>query len=181
MCFCSVVIFSVVDEHDQILSVIRSDVPDNAPIVGEVPFFLGINYIKAMKASLERDVQLQVLSKQSLGDLQSEFPEDINCIIQNLWTQFDIGKDHKETATNDEEMDKEKLLTKKRILESSKFRKEQQFNRLCKAARQSHLESIVLLARQGADLNQKDYDGRTAMVQYTVCLLLDFCCSLASA
>ena len=50
------------DEHDQILSVIRSDVPDTAPIVGEVPFFLGINYIKAMKASLERDVQLQVRS-----------------------------------------------------------------------------------------------------------------------
>ena len=107
---------------------------------------------------------LQVLSKQSLGELQSEFPEDINCICHNLRTQFEIGTDQKEGAKDEENLDKEKLLTKVRILESSKFRKEQQFNFLCKAARQSNLESVVLLARQGADLNQTDYDGRTAMV-----------------
>jgi len=34
-----------------------------------VPFFLGINYLKAMKASLDGDVQLQVLGKHSLTDL----------------------------------------------------------------------------------------------------------------
>ena len=50
----------VVDEHDQIVSVIRSDVPDTAPILGEVSFFLGINYLKAMKASLDCDVKLEV-------------------------------------------------------------------------------------------------------------------------
>jgi ankyrin repeat protein len=105
-----------------------------------------------------------VLSKQSLGELQSEFPEDVNCICNNLWTQFDIGKDQKDVAKDEENLDKEKLLTKVRILESSKFRKEQQFNVLCKAARQGNLETVVLLARQGADLNQTDYDGRTAMV-----------------
>jgi len=50
----------VVDEHDQVVSVIRSDVPDVAPILGEVPFFLGINYLKAMKAGLDGDVKLEV-------------------------------------------------------------------------------------------------------------------------
>jgi hypothetical protein len=59
----------IVDEHDQVVSVIRSDVPDTAPVVGEVPFFLGINYLKAIKASLQGDVQLQVLSSQAACEL----------------------------------------------------------------------------------------------------------------
>ena len=166
--FVSVGAVQVVDEHDQVVSVIRSDVPDTAPIVGEVPFFLGINYLKAMKASLDGDVQLQVLGKQSLAELISEFPEDHNTICQNLWTQFDMGrgdgKDGKKEQHDDDHLDKEKLLTKKRILESTTFRKMQQFNHLCKAARSGDMNSVALLARQGANLNMIDYDGRTAMV-----------------
>ena len=64
----------VVDEHDQVVSVIRSDVPDTAPVVGEVPFFLGINYLKAMKASLDGDVHLQVLSKDAMTGLKKIYP-----------------------------------------------------------------------------------------------------------
>ena len=160
----------VVDEHDQVVSVIRSDVPDTAPLIGEVPFFLGINYMKAIKASLDGDVQLQVLSKHSLTELISEFPEDHNTICQNLWSQFDIGRTDakpaqgkKATASNDGNLDKEKLMTKARILESTTFRKEQQFRLLCKAARTGDMNLVVLLARQGTSLNQTDYDGRTAM------------------
>ena len=151
-----------VDEHDQVVSVIRSDVPDTAPIVGEVPFFLGINYLKAMKASLERDVQLEVLSKSDMAELASEYPEDHTTICNNLWAQFDIGRG-KEDAGDDLNLDKEKLLTKKRILESTNFRKEQQFNSLCKAARGGDTDTVLMLARQGANLNGVDYDGRTPM------------------
>ena len=128
--FVSLGAVQIVDEHDQVVSVIRSDVPDTAPIVGEVPFFLGINYLKAIKASLEGDVQLQVLNKQSLSELTAEFPEDHNIVCQNLGVQFDIGT--KADQTDDDNYDQEKLLTKKRILESQNFRTEQQFNALCR-------------------------------------------------
>jgi len=125
--------------------------PPAAPMVGEVPFFLGINYLKAMKASLDSDVQLQVLSKSSLVELIEEFPEDHQIICQNLWAPFNAGKEGDKKEMN---LDNEKLLTKKRILESTNFRKEQQFNQLSKAARTGDVDNITLLARQGVDLDQ---------------------------
>ena len=156
----------VVDDHDQVISVIRSDVPDTAPIVGEVPFFLGINYMRAIKASLEGDVQLQVLSKQDLQELIEQYPDDHSTICENLWVQFGgglDGKSNKDQAEDNLNLDQEKLMTKKRILESQNFRKMQQFNALCKAARSGDVDGVLTLARQGANLNYKDYDGRTAM------------------
>ncbi len=42
-------------------SVIRSDVPNQAPLAGEVPFFLGVNHLNAIKAADDVvDVQLLV-------------------------------------------------------------------------------------------------------------------------
>lgn len=49
------------DEHDRVHSVIRSDVPNQAPLAGEVPFFLGVNHLNAIKAGDDVvDVQLLV-------------------------------------------------------------------------------------------------------------------------
>lgn len=49
------------DEHDRVYSVIRSDVPNQAPLAGEVPFFIGINHLNAIKAADDVvDVQLLV-------------------------------------------------------------------------------------------------------------------------
>jgi hypothetical protein len=155
-----------VDEHDQVVSMIRSDVPDAAPIIGEVPFFLGINYLNAIKASLEGDVQLEVLNKQSLTELIRDFPEDYNTVCQNLWSQFDTGRrnsalsSEKKDDHDDHNLDKDKLLTKRRILESANLKKEQQFTALCVAAHSGDIDKITFLSRQGANLNQTDYDGR---------------------
>jgi len=169
----------VVDEHDQVVSVIRSDVPDAAPIVGEVPFFLGINYMKAMIASLDGDVQLEVLSKQSLAELNSEFPADCKRVCENLWLQFDIGREDMKILNKDDDedgnLDREKLLTKRRILESAKTKKEREFNDLCTAVRSGDLDKILLLLRQGADLNQADYDGRFVCVWVCVCVCVCVC------
>jgi hypothetical protein len=42
-------------------TVIRSDVPNQAPLAGEVPFFLGVNHLNAIKAADDVvDVQLLV-------------------------------------------------------------------------------------------------------------------------
>ena len=50
-----------VEEHDRVYSVIRSDVPNQAPLAGEVPFFIGINHLNAIKAADDVvDVQLLV-------------------------------------------------------------------------------------------------------------------------
>ena len=49
------------DEHERVYSVIRSDLPNQAPLAGEVPFFLGVNHINAIKAADDVvDIQLMV-------------------------------------------------------------------------------------------------------------------------
>lgn len=54
------------------------------------------------------------------------------------------------------------MEAKKRIMESMEQRMEQRFTALCHAARTGDAEAVGTLARQGANLNQADYDGRTA-------------------
>ena len=49
------------DDHERVKTVIRSDVPNQAPLAGEVPFFLGVNHLNAIKAADDVvDVQLLV-------------------------------------------------------------------------------------------------------------------------
>ena len=83
-------------------------------------------------------------------------------VCQNLWSQYDSGRGM-EGDDDDLNLDQEKLLTKRRILDSTNFRKEQQFLTLCKAARSGDVDIMAMLARQGANLNQTDYDGYTRM------------------
>lgn len=48
------------DDHDRVKSVIRSDVPNQAPLAGEVPFFLGVNHLNVIKAA-DDVVEVQLL------------------------------------------------------------------------------------------------------------------------
>jgi hypothetical protein len=50
-----------VDDNDRVKTVIRSDVPNQPPLAGEVPFFLGVNHLNAIKAADDVvDVELLV-------------------------------------------------------------------------------------------------------------------------
>ena len=71
------------------------------------------------------DVELQVLSKQSAIELAGIFPDDYGVICDNLWAQFG-GQEAKEDDQTT--LDKEKIMTKKRILDSANFKKMQHFS-----------------------------------------------------
>ena len=115
----------VVDEHERVLSVIRSDVPDMPPLFGEVPFFLGINHLHAIKACMDGDVQLMVLSKKDSTDLFAEYPEEHSKICENLMSTFDLTWDGKQIAGEDEDAtDMDKMVTKMAIIESMNQRTE---------------------------------------------------------
>jgi hypothetical protein len=154
-----------VDEHKRVLSVIRSDLPNQAPIAGEVPFFLGINHLKAIQAAEDTpEVQLLVLSKEKSLELFEEYPEDNTTICANLMATFDLTIEGKKIAgTEDDVADKDKMETKSRIIESVEHRITQRFTALCQAARTGDAEAVATLARQGVNLSQSNYDGRTAM------------------
>jgi len=93
--------------------------------------------------------RVQVLSKRSLAELMEQFPEDHNIVCQNLWAQFDIGSKRNDNTLHDVmNLDKEKMMTKKRIMEATNFRRERLFNALCKASRSGDVEAVSLLARQ---------------------------------
>ena len=49
------------DDHDRVKAVIRSDVPNQPPLAGEVAFFLGVNHLNAITAADDVvDVELLV-------------------------------------------------------------------------------------------------------------------------
>jgi len=154
----------VVDENDRVLSVVRSDLPDLPPIVGEVPFFLRINHLLAITASLEHNVQLLVLNTEDSLEIFNEFPENHATICENLMSTFDLTKEGKQVSgIDDDQSDPNKLEIKKRIVESMEERTEKRFLSLCQAANTGDSDAVVLLARQGANLDRCDYDWRSAI------------------
>ena len=115
----------VVDDHERVLSVIRSDVPDMPPLFGEVPFFLGINHLHSIKACMDGDVQLMVLSKKDSTDLFAEYPDEHSKICENLMSTFDLTWDGKQIAGVDEDAsDLDKMVTRMAIIESMNQRTE---------------------------------------------------------
>jgi ankyrin repeat protein len=152
------------DDHDRVLSVVRSDLPDVPPIFGEVPFFLGMNHLLAITASQEDDIQLLILNKEESIELFNEYPEEHAIICENLMSAFDLTKDGKQIpGLEDDTSDPNKSEIKRRIMASMDLRTEQRFLSLCQAAKTGEADAVVLLARQGANLDQQDYDGRTAL------------------
>lgn len=106
----------------------------------------------------------QVLSKEQSIELFTEYPEAHSTICSNLLLEFDLTLEGKPIpGVEDDLSDKEKLETKACILKAMRQKLEQRFFVLCQAARSGDSEMVAILARQGANLNQSDYDGRTAM------------------
>jgi len=154
----------MVDENDRVLSVVRSDLPDLPPLVGEVPFFLKIKHLLAVTASLEHDVQLLILKKEDSIVIFNEFPENHATICESLMSTFNLTKEGKQIPGIDDDLsDPNKVEIKQRIVESMQERTEKRFFSLCQAANTGDSDAIVLLARQGANLDRTDYDWRSAM------------------
>jgi len=110
------------------------------------------------------EVQLLVLSKEKSLELFEEYPEDNTTICANLMATFDLTIEGKKIAGTEEDVtDKDKMETKTRIIESMEQRIEQRFAALCQAARTGDADAVATLARQGCNLSQANYDGRTAM------------------
>jgi ankyrin repeat protein len=92
------------------------------------------------------------------------YPEANSTICSNLLFDFDLDDEGKPIpGVEDDLTDRDKIDTKTRILNAMRERLEQRFLDLCQASRTGDANTVVMLARQGANLNQSDYDGRTAM------------------
>ena len=106
----------------------------------------------------------QVLSKEQSVELFSEYPEAQSTICSNLLFDFDLDDEGQPIPGVEENLsDRDKIDTKARILAAMKERFEQRFSDLCQASRTGDAATVIMLARQGANLNQADYNGRTAM------------------
>eukprot|EP00960_Hanusia_phi_P042450 755500-Hanusia_phi.AAC.2 len=157
-------IVHIFDDEDKIIGVIRNDVPDMAPLVGEVAFFLGINYVTTIKARHDGDVQLLVLKKEDSMEIFNNYPEEQLVISENILRTFDLDIDGLPLSGTDEDAnDKLKTETKNRIIDSLKLRSQQRFHSLCSSVSAGDADTVKMLIRQGADLNETDYDKRTVL------------------
>ncbi len=62
-----------------------SQVPNMAPVLGELAFFLGIVQPMAVRTRPDGDVQLLVLSKDDSNSLFDSYPEQVTRISRFLW------------------------------------------------------------------------------------------------
>ena len=106
----------------------------------------------------------QVLTKEQSIELFAEYPEAHSTICDNLLCEFDLTAEGTPVpGVEDDLSDKVKVETKNRIVQAMKQRLEERFLTLCQAARSGDADTIVMLKRQGANLDQTDYDGRSAL------------------
>ncbi len=59
-------------------------VPNVAPILGELAFFIGIPQPAAVKARPDGDIHLLILSKEDGDELIHNYPEQVIIILANL-------------------------------------------------------------------------------------------------
>ena len=79
-----------VDMNDRVIGVVRNDVPDMAPIAGEIPFFLGISHVSTILAHNGTKLLQVSVSVVRLPLLQKERKYSLSFDKQVLYADGDV-------------------------------------------------------------------------------------------
>eukprot|EP00960_Hanusia_phi_P071257 767509-Hanusia_phi.AAC.5 len=155
----------VVDE-DEVKRIIRSDI-DDPSVIGDVSFFLGVQQQYSVRAPLDTDIELLVLSKESGEELFRNYPEQQELVSNNILASFNLDKfgndKSDEKSAEDGEEDPEYLFMRNLIRDTVKRRQEESFLALSYAATAGDLEEVRRMLRKGVSVNSTNYDGKTIM------------------
>ena len=109
-------------------------------------------------------MQLLVLKKEDSIEIFNNYPEEQLVINENILRTFDLDIDGLPISGSEEDAnDKLKMETKNRITDYLKLRSQQRFYSLCSSVSAGDADTVKMLIRQGADLNETDYDKRTVL------------------
>mmetsp|Transcript_26024 Transcript_26024/g.58867 ORF Transcript_26024/g.58867 Transcript_26024/m.58867 type:complete len:2813 (-) Transcript_26024:149-8587(-) len=156
----------VVDD-DTIKKVIRSDVEDPS-IIGEISFFLGVVQQYSVRAPVDADIELLVLSKEAAQELFANYPEQMEIITKNILSNFNLdlyGNDlvDNERMVVEEAEDPDAIVLRKMIQDTVKRRQEEAFLSLSYAATAGDIEEVKRVLRKGVGINSCNYDGKTVL------------------
>jgi ankyrin repeat protein len=138
-------------------------------VVGELAFFLNMQQAYTVFATADGDVTLLVLSGSSYDEIVAMYPEQADAIRANINRQF--GLDSRGAILDGqaagapsggeeaEEFEALRLLIKEKI----RARTEDALTQMMYAAAQGLTETVRVLASQGLELNEPNYDGRTTL------------------
>jgi len=150
-------------EDDKVKRVIRHDVPNMAPILGEISFFLGVVQPVTVRAQPDRDVQLLVLSKEDSVELFNSNPEQFELIRKNILYSFGLDCDGEEIGQGQAAPDDGDHLQLKSMIKQAILRQQYEgFSALNFAAVSGDVDAVRELLRKGVDMNSVNYDGRSA-------------------
>mmetsp|Transcript_52630 Transcript_52630/g.138160 ORF Transcript_52630/g.138160 Transcript_52630/m.138160 type:complete len:327 (+) Transcript_52630:1-981(+) len=149
-------------EDDKIKGVVRHDVPNMAPVLGELAFFFGIVQPMTVRARSDGDVQLLVLFKDASNELFDSYPEEWSRICTNILHRFGLDRKGHEIAQGLDQDNADFLNLKGAIKTAMTKQQYESFRKLTAAAKSGDTESIRDLLRHRAELEDVDYDGRSA-------------------
>jgi len=150
-------------EDEKVKRIVRDDVPNMAPVIGELAFFLGIVQPMSVRTRPDGDVQLLVLSKEDSYPLFDSYPEQMDIICDNILCNFGLDHDGEEiTQVSNDDDEADHAVLKTSIKQSILRQQFENFQSYCFAAKAGDVERIRDLVRRGTDINHADYDGRTA-------------------
>ena len=167
LCFVAdgVVQMMGVDDKKEVKKEIRSDIADQSTIVGEISFFFGIPHMQTGRASSDAEVKLLVLSQDDSEKLLGQYPEQEDLILRNILASYNLDKSGARLSDMFvvDETDTIHELQRDAIVQALKRKNEESFTSLSFAVTHGYMVQVKDLMRRGTDLNQSNYDARSAL------------------
>jgi len=149
-------------EDEKIKSVIRHDVPNIAPVLGELAYFFGIVQPYTVRARPDGDVQILVLTREEGNQLFYAFPDELKRICGNILQSFGLDENGQDVGQEQDDDNADFAALKHSIKTAIAKQQYDTFSKLTSAAKFGDVDTIRELLRVGADMNAVDYDGRSA-------------------
>ncbi|KAK3285457.1 hypothetical protein CYMTET_6939 [Cymbomonas tetramitiformis] len=151
-----------------VLRTVRAD-SDDATIVGEVAFFMGIPEPYTYAARESSDCTVLVFTKEVYEELMGNFPEQHGILVSHLLAGYglnNIGGDEQTAAAvseMSEEQEEEFLALKETIKMALVRRNADALTAMTYAASEGDVDTVRDFLLRGLPINSGDYDARTTL------------------
>ncbi|KAK3266379.1 hypothetical protein CYMTET_24985 [Cymbomonas tetramitiformis] len=149
---------------DVVLRTVRAD-SDDATVVGEVAFFMGIPEPYTYVSRSTSDCTLLVFSKDDYDELIGNFPEQHDLLMTHLLAEYELDKVGTDINSGNvaDDADENILALKESIQAALVKRNSDALAALTYAASEGDVDMVSTLLKRGLSVNSGDYDARTTL------------------
>eukprot|EP00854_Cymbomonas_tetramitiformis_P010959 gene10959-12959_t len=149
-------------KNDIVLRTVRAD-SDDATVVGEVAFLMGIPEPYTFASREASDCTLLVFSKDDYEALILDFPEQHDILVTHLLAEYELDKVGNDMKVHGDEEDENFTELKQRIQLALVKRNSDALTAMTYAASEGDVDTVRVLLKRGLPVNTGDYDARTTL------------------